>query len=35
MYWQYQTEDQIKRNHVKTELEKFLYANYVSEIYSN
>jgi optic atrophy protein 1 len=27
LYWQYQTEDQIKRNHVKTELEKFLFAN--------
>lgn len=28
VYWKYQTEDQIKRNHVKTELDKFLYSNY-------
>jgi optic atrophy protein 1 len=30
LYWQYKTEDQIKRSHVKNELEKFLYADYVS-----
>ncbi|PSN33967.1 Dynamin-like 120 kDa protein [Blattella germanica] len=28
MYWKYQTEDQAKRSHVKSELEKILYADY-------
>ncbi|KDR10026.1 Dynamin-like 120 kDa protein, mitochondrial, partial [Zootermopsis nevadensis] len=28
LYWQYQTEDQVKRSHVKNELEKFLYSDY-------
>jgi optic atrophy protein 1 len=32
LYWRYQTEDQIKRSQVKNELEKFLYADYVSSI---
>lgn len=30
LYWKYKTEDQIKRSHVKNELENFLFADYVS-----
>ena len=30
LYWRYQTEDQMRRSHVKSELEKILYSDYVS-----
>lgn len=33
MYWKYQTEDQVRKNAVKSELHKILYSDYVSDIF--
>lgn len=33
LYWKYQTEDQVKRSAVKSELDKILYSDYVRTSY--